>query len=168
MSIRFGEKCQILPVGIPHDLVNAEHRTAYVDLNLANWVTFVAQYGAVTSGSTSDTLLISVEASSIETSAGATKIPFWYRLTGTGAIPLTVTSDAEIRAGTSDGVSINTSDLVNACFVCDVDPAILPARGEKYKFVTYVTTPGTSLAVLSSVTAFTEPRYAGNMIPSST
>jgi hypothetical protein len=168
MSIRFGEKAQIIPVGIPHDLVNAEHRTTYVDLNLANWVTFVAQFGAVTSGSTSDTLLISVEASSIETSAGATKIPFSYRLTNAVATGgMLSTSDGAISAGTSDGVSFSTSDLVNSALIVDVDPAILPPRGEKYRFVTFVTTPGSSLAVTMGATAYLEMRYSQNSMPSS-
>jgi hypothetical protein len=159
-----GEKMHVVPVLIPHDLVNAEHRTAYVDLDLANWVTFVANFAAATSGSTSDTLLISVEASSIETSAGSTKIPFTYRLSTAVAIDTWGT----ITAGTSDGVSLNTSDLVNSALIVEVNPDILPARGEKYRFVTYVTTPGTSLAVVEGVVAFIEPKYPGNtVLPSS-
>ena len=162
-GIRLGQRLNVQPVLIPHDLVNAEHRTSYVDLNLANWVTFVAQYAAATTGSTSDTMLISVEASSIETSAGATKIPFTYRLTSA----IDTSGMAALVAGTSDGASVNTSDLTNSCLVVDVDPAILPGRGERYRFVTFVSTPGSSLACVAGVVAYSEPRYPGNSIPSS-
>jgi hypothetical protein len=165
-SVKFAQGMNIIPVLKPHDLVNATHRTEFVDLDLAHWATFLVNFGDVTTGAgaTCDTVTITVEASSIASSASAVKIPFSYRISNA----LATAGWGSITAGTSDGIALSCSDLGSVAVCIDVDPATFPALGSTYRWVGVCIVPASSTALNAGAQAFIETRYPGNTIPSST
>lgn len=159
-GIRSIEALSVMPLIEPHAITATVHRSVYIDCNYANWAGFLVNFGTVTTGAgaTCDGLTITVEGSSIQTSAGATEIPFVYRLSSA----MGTDSWGTITAGTSDGVTLTSSDLGNAVLNVGVDPAVLPGRGEKYRFITLVLTPTSTTAITCGVLGYVEPRYPGN------
>jgi hypothetical protein len=165
-NVKFGEGINIIPVAPAHDMVAATHRTSFIDLDLANWITFLVNFGTVTTGAgaTCDDVTFTVEATSIASSAGAVKIPFKYRLSNV----IATGGWGTITAGTSDGVAISCSDLNSASVLIDVDPSIFPALGATYRWVGVCMVPSSTTALIGGAQAFVESRYPGNSIPSST
>jgi GH24 family phage-related lysozyme (muramidase) len=165
MSIRFGEDTLIIPALGPIDIVGSCAVSEFVDLNLANWVTFLVSFGVVTTGAgaTCDDVKIFVEGSSIGSSASATMIGFDYRLSSVVATQ----GWGAITDGTTAGTNFVTSDLTQAAVLIDVDPADVLALGEAHRWVGVHLTPTSTKAINVSVTAFLEPRYPGNSSPSS-
>ena len=165
-GVKFAEGLNILPVLKPHDLVAATHRTSFIDLDLANWVSFLVNFGDVTTGAgaTCDSVVITVEATSIASSAGAIKIPFKYRLSNA----IATGGWGAITAGTSDGVELSCSDIGSVSMLIDVDPAVFPALGATYRWIGVCLVPSSTTALNCGAQAFLETRYPGNSIPSST
>jgi len=165
-KIRFGEGTDILPVLAPVSATTGAVRSAFIDLNLAHWATFLVSFNTFTTGAgaTCDDITITVEGSSIASSAGATAIPFTYRLSNAVA----TAGWGAITDNTGNGATIVSSDLLTAAVLIDVDPANVLALGEAHRWVGVCMVPTTTLAHIASVTAFLEPRYPGNSLPSST
>lgn len=168
MSIRFGEGTLIYPVLGAVAITDTTTVTEFVDLDLANWVSFLVSFGVVTSGggASCNTVLITAVGSSIASTAGGDLIGFDYRLSeqigthGWGAITDGTTAGTAFTAG--------AAELSSRSVLIDIDPAELAAMGETHRWVGLKLECITSLAVTASVTAFIEPRYPGNDIPSST
>jgi len=166
MSIRFGEDTLIIPALGPIDIVGSCGISEFVDLNLANWVTFLVSFGVVTTGAgaTCDDVTIAVQGSSIGSSLSATIIGFDYRLSSA----IATAGWGAITDGTTVGTVFSCSDLTSASVLIDVDPADVLALGEVHRWVGVKLTPTSTKAINVAVTAFIEPRYPGNNIPSST
>ena len=164
-SMRFGEGLHISQVMELHDLVNVNHYAGYVHLDLANWVTFILTFGTVTSNATSDNLTVTVQSASINSTAVGTCVDFTYRLLSTLAGTNTAIA---ATAGTSDGVVLTSSDLVNAVLLIDVDPSVIAAKGETQDWCAVWMDPGSSLAIYGTALAVIEPRYPGATTQSST
>jgi hypothetical protein len=159
MTIRFGEEIQVIPVLAPVLFTNSCACSQFIDLNMANWVSFLVDFG-VTSATN---VTISVEASSIGSSAGATKIGFDYRLSSA----VSTQGWGAITDGTTAGVAILSAAATNASVLIDVDPAEVQLLGEQHRWVGVRLTPTSSLVITAGISAFIQPRYPGNSIPSS-
>jgi len=168
MSVRFGEDTLIIPAFGPFGMVgDTDSVCSFVDLDLANWVTFLVSFGVATSGASTavDLVLVTVMGSSIASTASGTLIGFDYRLSeaiathGWGAI----------TDGTTAGTSFTTQGgaLSQRSILIDVDPNDVGALGEAHRWVGVKLLPTTTMTVNVSVTALVEPRYPGNDIPSS-
>lgn len=170
-GIRFAEGMKILPVLAPVDTAATAVQTAFVDLDLANWLTYVIAFGNLTSDD-SDAVVITARCSSEDTSATTEPlaIPFWYRLSTAVA---TDTGWGDITAGTSDGIgssddSINAANLDSKVLVIDIDPSVVAAySGGQQRWASLNIAPQGPITILG-VTAFIEQKYPGNTIPSST
>lgn len=163
-GIRFCEGLNFIPVLAPQDLTATAAASAYVDLNLSNWVTFFVQTGAMTSDST-DGMTITVEASTAGTSnATEAAVPFRYRraILGTDAW-------GAITTASSVGATCSATDDNNTWCI-DIDPSDLATdHGQAdARYVRVVLTPeaGTN-SMLVAVNAVIEPKYPQNVIPSS-
>lgn len=158
-GIRFTEGLNFIPVLVPQDLVATAAASAYVDLNLSNWVTFFVQTGAMTSDST-DGMVITVEASTAGTSnATEAAIPFRFRR----AI-LNTDAWGAITTASSAGATCSATDDNNTWCI-DIDPADLPTDpGADFRYVRVVLTPeaGTN-SMLVAVNAVIEPKYPQNI-----
>ena len=169
-GIRFAEGLKILPVLGPLAVGAAEAVTAGVDMDMANWCTFLVNFGNMTSCD-SDACVVLARCSSEATSATTEPlaIPFWYRISGPvntdamGAIAHVETSDNGF--GTSDVG--HADDFLNATLVVDIDPAEVAARAAQQRWVSLSITPTGPIAILGEV-AVVEHKYPGNSIPSST
>jgi len=166
MGIRYAEGLKVLPILAPV-ADSTSVATSYVDLNTAQWATFLVQFGAMTSDST-DTVTITVECST-ESGSNATelKVPFKYRLSS--AVD-TDSMGAITSAVAATGAAFTAVDD-NKMAVIDVDPASLPSLTgyTDHRFLRLVLTKTAGLAsnIIDAI-AVLEPRYPGNAIPSST
>ena len=161
-GIRYGEPMNVIPVLAPQNITTTATWTAYVDLDLAHWVTFVVNYGSLSSaGATCDDLNLTVVCSSLASTASTTAIDFKYRLSAAVA----TNSWGAITAGTSDGITVGPA-ADNMSLVVDVDPATVWAKSSVKRFVAIAMTAA-STATFVAATAFVEPRFPGNSIPSS-
>ena len=161
-GVRYGEGIKVIPVLAPKNIAATLTETAYVDLDLVNWVTFVANIGALSSaGGTCDDVTITVVTSSLASTASTTGISFQYRLSSA------IGTDAwgAITAGTSDGVAVDYS-ADNASMIIDLDPVVAHAKSSVKRFVAVTFTPASTSSFVSC-NALVEPRYPGNSIPSS-
>lgn len=159
MSIRFAEETQVVPVFAPASSTVDSTESAGINLENAQWVTFLVQFGAMTTDST-DTITVSVVAADSDnasTAAGDTAIPFQYRLSSA----LGTDAWGAITAGTTAGVTI-TAAQDNVSLVIDVDPAAVQAYDADADYV-YLDfgTPGI-ISGFASACAFIEPRYPQN------
>ncbi len=162
-KIRFAEGLNVLPVLAPIAFTTSAIDTEPVDMNINQWVTFLCNFGAMTSDST-DTVTVTVICSSVETSATGEEIPFNYRLSSA----VDTDNMGAITAGTTDGVVITAEDDAKV-LVIDVNPDIIPGKKSDGRWVSLVLTPSAEMASgVVGVIAVTEPRYPGNDIPSST
>lgn len=164
-DIRFGENVKPLPVLAPANIVATATATQYVDLKLAQNVTFLASFGAMTSDST-DTVTVTLECSTAGSSNATEKaIPFVYRLSAAVGTDLL----GAITSATSDGVALPADTADNKALLIDVDPAAIANVGADYRFVRLVFTPNAEMGSCNvGAIAFVAPRYSGNSIPSST
>ena len=161
-GIRLGEAMSVIPLLGPVDNAATNTWTAYVDLNLAHWVTFCVSFGSVSSaGTTCDDVLIQVVCSSLATTASVDAVSFQYRLSSA----IGTDSWGTITAGTSDGCTVGPL-LDNKNLLIEVDPSVIAAVSAVKRFVALEFTP-TTTSTFVSVTAFLEPKYPGNTIPSS-
>jgi len=159
MTIKFGEDIQVIPALAPVAFTNSCACSQFVDLNMANWVSFIVDFGLTSATQ----VTVSVEASSIGSSASATKIGFDYRLSSAVATQ----GWGAITDGTTAGVAILAANANNASVLIDVDPAEVQLLGEQHRWVGVRLTPTSSRLVTAGVTAFIQPRYPGNSMPSS-
>lgn len=166
-SIKFAEGMNIIPVLGPIDTAASAVATQYVDLDLANWCSFLVQFGNLTSDD-SDVVVITVECSTAGSSnATEEAIGFTYRISGAVA----TNSWGTITAGTSGGIGtsddgVNAANLDNKSVLIDIDPSAVAAKAADMRWVRVVLTP-TGPITLAGAHAFVETRYPGNSIPSS-
>jgi len=167
MGIRYAEGLKVLPILAPV-ADSTSVATSYVDLDTAQWASFLVQFGAMTSDST-DTVTITVECST-ESDSNATEIqvPFKYRLSAAVDGPDAMSA---ITSATASGGAAFDAEDDNKLVVIDVDPASLPSLTgyTDHRFLRLVLTKSAGLATnIIDVIAVLEPRYPGNAIPSST
>jgi hypothetical protein len=168
-DLRFSEGLKVIPLLSPQAFTTAAMDTEYVDMKLNHWATFLVHFGATTSD-TSDTVTVTVQCSSVSTSATGDNIPFTYRLSSyfdnddLGAITA-ATSDGLVLTCSSDA-SVSMSERL---LQVSVNADNLPAYKSDGRFLSLVLTPTDAVtAGVVGVVAVLEPRYPGNDIPSST
>jgi len=149
---RFGQISHIFPVLTPIDKTTAAWNTALVDMANAHRCTFIVHFGVITSTSAAPT--ITMLASTVGTTVGATAIAFKYRVSAT---LLTDTLGA-ITDATSAGVLTTTSDD-GMIYLIDVDPALVAGKTDG-RWV-YLSVAGNAYrsACVVGVCADVEPRY---------
>lgn len=162
-GIRFAEGLKVLPILAPIAFTTAAIDTEAVDMKEFNWATFLVQFGAMTSDST-DTVTVTVQCSSVDTSATGDDIAFVYRLSSA----VDTDSMGAITAAAATGVAVTAADD-GKMLIIDVDPSKLPAVKSDGCFLGLTLTPSAEVAAgVVGVIAVLEPRYPGNAIPSST
>lgn len=165
-KIRFAEGLNIMPVLGPIDTAASAVNTALVDLDMANWVSFLVSFGNCTSDD-SDAVVLTVTCSTAgTTNATETAIPFSYRISGA----VGTNTWGTITAGTTDGAgssdTLNAVTAKNALVIVDVDPAVAAAKAADTRWIYLTIAPQGPITIVGAV-AIIEPRYPGNSIPSS-
>ena len=140
----------------PQDITNAETVSSYMDLKYAHQAAFLVVFGAITSATAADSILVTVEAASVETGTEVA-VDFNYRISGA----LGTNTWGAVTAATSAGFSIlNAVD--NVMVWIELDPGILVADSAivdaRYARVN-LSSPADMTACLVAVIGITEPRY---------
>lgn len=164
-KFRYAEGLKVLPILTAADVVATATNTSYVDLDTANWASFLVTFGAIASSDSTGDVVITVQASTAGSSnATEGNVAFSYRIS---AAVDTDTMGAITAATAAAGATIvNTLD--NTVVVVDLDPAVVGATADR-RFVRLVLTPTSEVtSTIVGVTAILEPKYPGNSIPSST
>lgn len=165
-NIRFAEGLHVVPVLAPIDLVANDAGTEFIDMQLYHHVTFLLQFGAMTSDST-DTATVTVEACPIGTTSDSNEaaIAFNYRLSSA----VGTDSMGAITAATAAGVAV-TAENDNKLLIIDVDSeAVAAAVSGTGRYVrAFITTNAEMASCMVSAIAVLEPRYPQNVGPSST
>lgn len=127
---RYAEKLHIVPVFVPQaSTATAGYEAQSVALKNADWVTFLVNWGDMTSDST-DTLTFRVESS---TAAGSTTSAiaqtFTYRLASA------ITGDDWGDATSATSVAVTAAANDSMALVIDVDPAAVTAADTDAKYL---------------------------------
>ena len=147
----------------PQDITNAETPSSYMKLNYAQEAGFLIVFGAITSATTADSILITVEAC---TSPEGTEVAVDYSYRLSGALG-TNTWGAK-TAATSAGFSIlNAVDNVMVWIDLDLPGMQADVADALYARV-FLSSPADMTACLVSVIGFTRPRYKQNTHKSAT
>jgi hypothetical protein len=151
--------CIVAPV----DTATTAIVSPYVDLRTAQKAFFLVQFGAITSTTTTDYYLITVEAATAEGGAEATQ-PFRYRLSG--AVGANTWGAVTTCASTGyTGFTAAAGD--NIGILIEVDPDELAANDYRYARVLITDTPEME-AGLVTVFSILEARYKQTTFTSST
>jgi hypothetical protein len=163
MGIKFAEGLHVLPVLAP--LADSTSvGTDYLNIENAQWITYLVQFGAMTSDST-DTVTVTVECST-DSSSGANEIsvPFYYRLSAA----VGTDTSGTITKATASGVAVTATDD-NKLLIIDIDPAEIAATTgftDAHIYNRLWLSKNAELATNTiGVIAAIEPRYPGNTIP---
>jgi hypothetical protein len=157
---RYGQLMHFIPVLAPADITTSATNTNAVDLARCHRATFFVNFGAVSSTSLDQSVVVTVLASSVVTSGTGTAIAFNYRLSGA----IGTDSWGAITAATSSGYApAAAATIENTTLLIDVDPAVALAGPGSLdgRYVRVVITPTAgAVHVLVGALAELEPRYA--------
>ena len=159
MSIRYAENVHIIPIYAPQATTAADLETAHVNIENAQWITFLCGWGALTTDSGDG--VIKVYSTTAATTVNAASQSFQYRLSSAvaddnwGAI---TSVDSTATAGAPIG---DTNE--NMFMVIDVDPSAVEAADAGAKYI-HLLMDGSALATNPSFSAvaFIESRYPQN------
>lgn len=159
-GIRYAEGLNISPIMAPVDIVATATRTAYVDLDLVNWATFLVDFGAVASTDSTGEVVVTVLCSTAATTVGATAMAFNYRLSGAAAANTMGTITAATAAA---GAAVGQADD-NKILVIDVDPAaVAEVTGNDNRFLHLLISPTSEItSTVVGAIAVLEVRYPAN------
>jgi hypothetical protein len=163
MANPFVQYDNVVCIVAPVDTASTALVSPYVDLRTAQKAFFLVQFGAITSTTTTDYYLITVEAATAEGGAEAL-IPFRYRLSGAvgantwGAVTSCAsTGYTGLTAAAGDDIGI----------LIEVDPDELATNDYRYARVLVTDTPDME-AGLVTVFAILENRYKQTTYTSAT
>jgi len=160
MATAFGMYENIVPLVAPIDGTTSTPQTTYLDLASAHRASILLYFGVVTSTTATDTLTVTLEASTASTSnAGEEAVAFDYRLSAAFA---TGNDWGAVTAATSAGLSMGASTVFDGMMLhVDIDPAAITAKKPDARYVRLVLTPDNAYSViLYTVIGFIKPRYA--------
>ena len=151
----------------PQDITATATNTNWMDVDqCVGQVEFEILFGALTAtdSSTSEMAVTVLASTSADTDAG-TAIAFSYQLSEA----LGTDTMGAVTAATSSGITINSSTDDNKVLVIYVEPAVLKAVGEDYRWacVNIDGTTNVTAALVAGMAHYT-PRYAQASQPSST
>lgn len=162
MATELGFYENIVPLVAPVDGATGDPlQTPYLDLQSANRASILVYFGVVTSTTATDTMLITLEASTASASnAGEEAVAFTYRLSDTVAGGNTWGAATE---ATSAGLDLGASTVFDGfALLIDIDPAAITAKKPDARWVRVIIDPqgnGSYSVVLYTVIGFIKPRY---------
>jgi len=153
MPNRFLGYDNIIPLLAPQDIASTATTCPYMDLRNAQNASFLVMFGAITSTTTTDEIVITIECATAEGGAEAA-IDFRYRLSA--AVGANTWGAVTTCASTGWGMGADDSD--NMLVWIDIDPDVLAAND--YRYARVVLTDSVDMeATLVAVLGFIETRY---------
>ena len=117
----------IIPLLAPVDIVDTETETPYMDLKNAQKASFLIMFGAITSATTTDEIVVTVEAASAEAGTEAA-IGFRYRLSGV----VGANTWGAVTSVASTGLGLGADDSDDMSLLIEIDPDVLVANDYRY------------------------------------
>lgn len=152
---RFVTMENIIPLVSPVDTTTTAVATPWVDMKNALHATFFAFFGSITSASTDQTPVVTMEVSTTAASSGEVAIAFNYRQSGV----IGANTWGAITAATTAGVSVAV-DTDDSIVAVDVNPAAFEAALASARFVRMVITPDAGASACEiAAWAVLDPRY---------
>ena len=143
----------IIPLLEPQDIVDTETATPYMDLKNAHKASFLIMFGAITSTTTTDEIIVTVEAASAEDATEAA-IEFRYRISAA----VGANTWGAVTTVSTSGVGLGADDSDNMSLFIEIDPDALAAND--YRYVRVWLKQSVALeACLVGVFGFLETRY---------
>ena len=143
-----------VPLLAPVDIASTATDCAYMDLRNAQKASFLIQFGAITSATTTDEFVITVEAATAE---GGTEAAVDFRYRKSGAVGAN-TWGAVTTVAAATGLGMGAADSDNMFVWVEVDPDAL--AGSDYRYARIVLTDNDDMtACLVSVMGIIEARY---------
>jgi len=154
--MKYGMDCQLVPLISPVDLGSVDTGSAFINVENAQWISFIIPLGTITG----DTVTVTVEESSAASSGAEVAVPFMYRLSSA----LGTDSWGAPTSATSAGVAVS-ADEDDKLLLIEIDPATLD---DGYNYLRVFFDLGSSATVAEvAVVAALEPRYKQyNPVPS--
>ncbi len=144
----------IIPLLAPVDIAGSTNTGVYLDLRNAQKASFLITFGAITSTTTTDEIVITIDAATAEGGTEA-QVDFRYRKSGiVGAN--TWGAVTTVAAATGLGMGADDSDAMTVWV--EVDPDALAASDYRYARV-ILTVSGGMEATLVAVLGIIEARY---------
>lgn len=149
----------------PAATTSATFSTAWVDMDTAHEIAFLAQFGTVSGTSTIDALTITVEASTTNASTSATAVAFKYRLSSA----VTANTWGAVTDAASTGYAPVVGDISGKNLLITVDPAQVQATVDTARWVKMeIVCSATVTAVNCAVVGLINPRYKQTTMVSAT
>lgn len=143
----------IIPLLAPVDIADTETSTPYMDLRNAQKASFLVMFGAITSTTTTDEIIITVEAATAEAGTEAA-IGFRYRISAAVGAN---TWGAITSVGTT-GLGMGADDSDDMYVWIEIDPDVLAANDYRYVRV-WLKQSDALEACLVAVNGILETRY---------
>ncbi|MHA2384552.1 MAG: hypothetical protein ACXACT_18435 [Candidatus Thorarchaeota archaeon] len=145
----------IVPLVAPVAGTTGTITSPYVDLRNANKASFLVMFGAITSTTTTDEMVITVECATAE---GGTEATIGYRYRLSAAVGANTWGAVASCASTGFGLGADDSD--NMSLWVQVDPDELAANDYRYARVLATPSPASQMeAYVISIAAILEARY---------
>lgn len=159
MATSLGMYENIVPLVAPVDGTTGSPASLYLDLASANRASFLVYFGVVTSTTATDTMTLTVEASTASSSnATEEAVPFLYR---TSVAAATGNTWGAVTEATSAGLDLGASTVFDGfAVIIDIDPAAITGKKPDARYVRVQLTPSAAYSViLYTVIGFVAPRY---------
>ena len=165
MANAFVEYDQILMLLSPVDIASTVTNSAYLDLSTAHSCAFLVSFGAVTSTTATDTMVITVNSVTAENAGTEEAMSFYYRLSSVN----TANTWGAITSCDTTGVTIDPAADDNKMVWIEIDPADIASQNDGAQWVNIRLTDTPDMeACLVSVHAFIRPRYKQTAFVSAT
>ncbi len=143
-----------VPLLAPVDIASTTTTCAYMDLRNAQKASFLIQFGAITSATTTDEFVITIQAATAE---GGTEAAIDFRYRKSGAVGAN-TWGAVTTVAAATGLGMGADDSDDMFVLIEVDPDALAANDYRYARV-LLTDNDDMEACLVSVMGIIEARY---------
>jgi len=162
MANPFFQYDNFIPLVAPVDIAGSGSTSPYMDLRTAQKAFFLLQFGAVTSTTTTDNYVVTIECATGEGGTEAA-IPFRYRLSGA----VGANTWGAVTTCASTGYAVQSASDDNVDLLIEVDPDELAANDYRYARV-ILTVSGGMEACLYALTGILEARYKQTTFTSAT
>jgi len=145
----------VIPLLAPVDIASTVTTTPYVDLKLANGGGFLVNFGLITSATTTDREIVTMEAATDPAGTEAA-ISFNYRLSSA----VGANAWGTITSATTTGVSMDPANDDGKSLWIEIDPRYVEEQFADARYVRLVLTDTPDMtACLVAITAFLDAAY---------
>ena len=164
MATEYGQLENAIPLVSPQDIAATATATPFVALKTAHAIAFQVQFGAITSASADQNIVVTVEAATAAATGGESAIAFKYRLSGA----VGTNTLGALTSATTSGATIASTDDNKTLWVYLQASEIAAALADASHVRAVITPDAGYSATLVAVNAYIKPRYQSVTMTSAT